>query len=162
MKAQIIVFERDNIQVIQEGDKLFSRVFEDGEVLESGDFNTIENAKLSLGIKPTTAENNKLIAEFMGYSQPHPDYPTSTYWYKEGKAPLTILSFHSDWNWLMEVVENIEDLGYRVGINGISCTVSELLNDEPIISLVLGDRKQKISLVHSAVVDFINWYNLQS
>ena len=67
--------------------------------------------------------------------------------------------FKTDWNWIMEVVDKIEDLGYRVGINGISCTVSELLNDEPIISLVLGDRKQKISLVHSAVIDFINYYN---
>lgn len=24
-------------------------------------------------------ENNKLIAEFLGYSQPHPDYPNTTY-----------------------------------------------------------------------------------
>ena len=106
-----------------------------------------------------TMKENRLIAEFMGYSQPHPEYPNTTYWYKEGEAPSTILLFNTDWNWLMEVVEKIEDLGYRVCINGISCTVSELLNDEPIISLVLGDRKQKISLVHSAVVEFINYYN---
>jgi len=49
--------------------------------------------------------NNELIAEFMGYSQPHPDYPSTTYWYKEGNEPLVILLFDTDWNWLMEVVE---------------------------------------------------------
>lgn len=113
-----------------------------------------------------TTENNKLILDFLnvytnedgtyelpkfGTIRPNGDFKTSF------TAEQT--KFHSDWCWLMEVVEKIEDLGYRVGINGISCTVSELLNEEPIISLVLGDRKQKIRLVHSAVVEFINYYN---
>jgi hypothetical protein len=53
----------------------------------------------------TRTENNKLLAEFLGYTQPHPDYPHTTYWYKEGEAPLTMLSFDTDWNWLVEVVK---------------------------------------------------------
>jgi hypothetical protein len=111
-------------------------------------------------------KENRLILDFLntdvnndgtyelpqfGTIRPNGDFKTS--------FTVEQTKFNKDWNWLMEVVEKIEDLGYRVGINGISCTVSELLNDEPIISLVLGDRKQKISLVHSAVVDFINYYN---
>jgi hypothetical protein len=59
----------------------------------------------------TTRESNKLLAEFLGYTQPHPDYPHTTYWYKKDEAPLTMLSFDTDWNWLMEVVEKIESLG---------------------------------------------------
>jgi hypothetical protein len=107
----------------------------------------------------TTTENNKMLAEFLGYTQPHSDYPNSTYWYKESEAPLTILLFDTDWNWLMQVVEKIEILGYDVMVKGISCTISPLLNEETIVQLVLGDRSRKIELVYSACVEFIKWYN---
>jgi len=113
--------------------------------------NTMEN-KLILEFLNTDVNNDGTyeLPQF-GTIRPNGDFKTSF------TAEQT--KFNKDWNWLMQVVDRIEDLGYRVGINGISCTISELLNDEPIISLVLGDRKQKISLVHSAVVDFINYYN---
>lgn len=55
-------------------------------------------------------ENNELLARFLGYRQPHPDYPNSTYWYKEGEEPLTILLFDTSWDWLMKVVEEISDI----------------------------------------------------
>lgn len=54
--------------------------------------------------------NNKLIAEFLGYTQPHPYWQGTTYWYKEGEEPLTILSFDTDWNWLMEAIQKILDI----------------------------------------------------
>ena len=59
------VFKLGNKEVIQEGNKFFTRVFENGEFFESGDFNTLEKAKANLDIIPTIEENNKLIAEFM-------------------------------------------------------------------------------------------------
>lgn len=46
-----IVFVQDNKQVIQKGNHFFTRVFENGESFESGDFNTLERAKASLGIE---------------------------------------------------------------------------------------------------------------
>lgn len=55
-------------------------------------------------------ESNELLARFLGYKQPHPDYPNSTYWYKEGEEPLTILLFDISWDWLMKVVEEISDI----------------------------------------------------
>lgn len=47
-----IVFEHENKQVIQKGNHFFTRVTENGESFESGDFNTLERAKESLVIYP--------------------------------------------------------------------------------------------------------------
>jgi len=51
---ETVVFEQDNKQVIQENGKFFTRVFENGESFESGDFNTLERAKENIGIYPKT------------------------------------------------------------------------------------------------------------
>ena len=64
-----------------------------------------------------------------------------------------------DWNFLMQVIEKIESLGYEVEIKGINCRIKELFKDEPIVSWVLGDRSMKKELVWTAVVEFIKWYN---
>lgn len=68
-----IVFEKDNKQVIQQGEKFFTRIIEDGEFYESGDFNTLERAKTSLNIVPTIEENNILLAEFMEFTRSYPN-----------------------------------------------------------------------------------------
>jgi len=106
-------------------------------------------------------ENNKLIAEFLGYKQPHPDYPTSTYWYKEWQEPLTILSFNKDWNWLMLVVENIESKGFDVFINTCVCRISDVGEDR-FEDIETFNSTSKIQAVYQAVVEFIKWYNNQT
>ena len=160
-----IVFERDNMQVIQTGDKFFGRVFEGGETFESEDFNTMERAKFRLGIIPTTEENNRMIAEFLGYSQPHPDYNGATYWYKEGKAPLTILSFNYDWNWLMEVVDRIESIDDGAFDVNILKNGTQIVNYAEMTTIVENvadvSFESKIEHVYKAVVEFINIYNQQ-
>ena len=113
-------------------------------------------------------KENKLIAEFMGYSQPHPDYPQSTYWYKEGEAPLTILSFHTDWNWLMKVVDKIEStemLGevFNVQINRnkthILYAPANYSNEKWFENLIIKESKDKLLNTYQAAVEFINYYN---
>ena len=62
-----------------------------------------------------TTENNKLIAEFMQLVECETDYlyhPSS-----EKGFLKDYLMYNSDWNWLMEVVEKIEDLNYSIEIN---------------------------------------------
>jgi len=54
-----------------------------------------------------TNENNKLIAEFLDLT-----YLKNYYVHKGNAFNEDYLLFHSDWNWLMEVVEKIESLGY--------------------------------------------------
>ena len=109
-------------------------------------------------------ENNKLIAEFLGYSQPHPDYPNTTYWYKKDCQPLTILLFHSDWNWLMRVVEKIENLQdenncaiYNVQIEQSFTEIIDNHTSETIIYNI--DADSKIEAVYNTVIEFIKWYN---
>ena len=113
-------------------------------------------------------ENNKLIAEFLGYSQPHPDYPDTTYWYKKDCQPLTILLFHLDWNWLMKVVEKIESLPdeenngkffFEIYQDSISIFSNGHYINELIDVIGQGSR---LNNVYQACVEFINWYNNRS
>ena len=107
-----------------------------------------------------TLENNKMFAEFLGYCQLHPDYPTTTYWYKKDYQPLTILLFHSNWDWLMRVVEKIESLGYTVTIAGVMCKVTKVLDlENSIVSYVLGDKSRKLELIYTTMVEFVKWHN---
>ena len=61
-----------------------------------------------------TTENNKLIAEFMGW-----EYDENNDWYftphrvevtdgiYDNEVPSDLFEFHSDWDWLMPVVNRI-------------------------------------------------------
>ena len=96
----------------------------------------------------TIIDNNKLIAEFLGYVQPHPDYPKSTYWYKKDESPLTILPFNYDWNWLIQAVIKCKERQFF----GSNSLITRLNN-----ALVQAD----IELVYEQVIEFINYYNKQ-
>ena len=115
---------------------------------------------------------NRLIAEFMGYEFidgefriPHSDKTRnsdfsewcSTYGDIDGMfsvgyllAPSNLM-FHSDWNWLMEVVEKIFKDFYK-------------LNPCPIgLKIVIEKQLIKVNkeAVYNTCVEFIKWYNEQ-
>ena len=127
-------------------------------------------------------EGNKLIAEFMGLSQ---GLPNETRWKKdwfekEIGIRHSFLFYHSDWNWLMEVVEKIESFEYSVEIfksashnepNKIfhRCVIEKMTNwNIELLSLSEEDDNtgkqyvktddKKLS-TWTAVVEFIKWYN---
>ena len=87
-----------------------------------------------------TTENNKIIAEFMGATL------------------IKDLKYHLDWNWLMEVVEKIESLGYKVDISkwGNSQYCGIYLNGKKISG---NETNTKIEAVYNASLEFIKWYN---
>jgi hypothetical protein len=67
-------------------------------------------------------ENNKLIAEFMGFQE------TSIGWYDAEECLLfekdntfDTLKFDTDWNWIMKVIEKIESLDYSINMKYLSC-----------------------------------------
>lgn len=60
------------------------------------------------------------------------------------------LKFHSDWNWLMEIVEKIEKTSAWVNIKGCAVDISTISNTSA---------KTKIEATFIAVVNFIKWYN---
>lgn len=98
--------------------------------------------------------DNKLIAEFLGYSQPHPDYKSTTYWYKKDEAPLVCLMYDTDWNQLMQVVEKIESLGVVVEIRDNVCYI-----ETTPIDYFSELEKTKIQATYNACVRFIKWHN---
>ena len=109
-------------------------------------------------------ENNKLIAEFMGlsYCKKH----LYEGWYKNHEhnhrlCDFNGLKYHSDWNWLMEVVEKIERLGYVFEIKITGCRINQIENGS-IIVLRWEEDKTKIEAVYNACLEFIKWYNEQN
>jgi hypothetical protein len=105
-----------------------------------------------------TTENNRMLADFLGYTQPHPQYPDSSYWYKQGEEPLVLLSFDRDWNWLIEVVEKVESLGYELFIETFEIRIEKyretLFRQHTKVS-----SQTKIEAVYNACVEFVKWYN---
>ena len=106
-----------------------------------------------------TTENNKLLAYFLGYTQPHPDYKDASYWYKENEAPLTILSFNYDWNWLMLVVEKIESLeNHKFWFESRQNLVTIYDREEDVDIIEMSNDNKKI-LTYNACVEFVKFYN---
>ena len=111
-------------------------------VTAHGGFNKLENM-----------DNNKLIAEFMGATEVKKDtykFPNRT------GLPLQIgtINYHSDWNWLMEVLDKIEGLGVVVEIRENVCYISPFPNN------YISELEQtKLQATYKAVVEFIKWYN---
>lgn len=108
-------------------------------------------------------ENNKLIAEFMGlaYCEKH-QYEG---WYKNSEFNYKVcdhdeLQYHTSWDWLMLVVEQIENEGASVIIGRFFCEIKyqdplyEAVNFE--IRIASGKKK---NAVYGAVVEFIKWYS---
>ena len=130
-------------------------------------------------------ENNKLIAEFMGYEiieyqhgKYRPIFNGNKYAKTIGElkelwggldlqftgrfTECVIYPFSSDWNYLMPIIKRIESLGFEVLIGRISCQVNSVLDRENAISsMVCGDVSKKIEITHQAVIQFIKWYNNQ-
>ena len=109
-------------------------------------------------------ENNKLIAEFMGYT-PN-EY--GVYQTPHGKYHLDHFSFHSSWDWLMPVVEKIEfehdclviinsPLQVIITNKDIGQRETPLLDE--VFEIEVSDRGTKRDCLYKAVVEFINEYN---
>ena len=115
-------------------------------------------------------ENNQLIAEFMGvfdkilstgnihsWSDAPFYYTTEDTREKVIKNISKYSKYSKDWNWLMQVVNKIENMGNDVLItsNYVQITYNE---GENFINLEL---KGNIMLeaVYNACVKFIKWYN---
>lgn len=121
-------------------------------------------------------ENNKVIAEFMGWEviENLSDFFVDCNPNNE-QAPLQLLNeVFKDWNWLMEVVEKIESL--KSPYDGFSWSIepfSVLINRNNVYIQVDAGKsddisfpdihcKTKIELVYNTCVEFIKWYNQNS
>ena len=77
-------------------------------------------------------QENKLIAEFMELPKVPCNIGTEdghfTEGYKHPKIDVPIIpsgmQYHLSWNWLMSVVDKIEDMGCEIVITNGKCTIS--------------------------------------
>jgi hypothetical protein len=118
-----------------------------------------------------TIKNNKLIADFLGLKTasnsdiylnsenihifPHLDYART----------IDEFEFHSNWNWLMFVVEKIEMFkfvsNFVIATNYVMIeTVKEngVYIDCRIENMILINQKS-IDILYKTIVQFIKWYN---
>ena len=119
-------------------------------------------------------ENNRIIAEFMGYTlNENNEYPIE-YITVQGHwdtCPIQDLNYHKSWDWLIPVVEKIESIRdsyhgrFGVYINSNSCTIqsTNFRPDKPISNpphyydnFVLNN---KIESTYYSIINFINFYN---
>jgi hypothetical protein len=94
---------------------------------------------------------NKLIAEFMGMTAHHQDKGCMIFMTPQGHNDIVYvndLEYHTSWDWLMPVVEKIDDMfGEDDSVdNGINRVHNAVLTFD-------------INQVYGHVVDFINEYN---
>ena len=109
-------------------------------------------------------ENNKLIAEFLGFELTTDSI--SILYYTEDRGLKQLPKFHSNWNWLMSVVEKIENLQdenncaiYNVQIEQ---SFTEIIDNHTSETIVEVDSNSKIEAVYQSCVEFIKWYNEQN
>lgn len=115
----------------------------------------------------TITENNRLIADFMDWK--HSSDPDFDNW------EMSLLKYHSSWDWLMPAVEKIEktktfdnDEGYenveqcwRVNIFSGDCVISYASNFYGWSEKFYGNDSTILGTVYDAVIQFIQWYNEQ-
>ncbi len=118
-------------------------------------------------------EYNKLCAELLGGVLSEMEAPLNPQWFglpfeKRG-IPEGLLKFDSDWNWIMEVIEKINDRenGISVSIHPNSCLITNYgtrgkwnLNTSANLVRVIDAKNSKEAVVQ-AIWEFLNWYNQQ-
>ena len=122
-------------------------------------------------------ENNKIIAEFMGLNNLKDSKGDAWDYMNTGKSIYTLrtknLHYESDWNWLMKVVEKIENT--KIKDYSIS---TDITDDKTFInvwhygdggkwSILISNYNEeykdfnKIQRTYKAIIEFINFYNKQ-
>ena len=106
-------------------------------------------------------KENKLISEFMGmnYGDPN-DNSVMIQMTPQGNevVPINSMEYHSSWDWLMPVVEKINNTGrFEVNIGYGHCYISD---GEDKLTLSL-QGKSTFNAIYKSVIEFIKWYNEQ-
>ena len=100
-------------------------------------------------------EKNKLIAEFVGL--PHQVTINQSYYNLKNKDntgtwyPIKRLQYHTSWDWLMPVVDKINQLGKPKDV-GYPLFVKCLKVRNSLVTI-------DINLIYNEVTEFIEWYN---
>lgn len=98
-----------------------------------------------------TTENNKKLAEFLGWEVKHYSTPICDIVTPFGQLTETQLKFHNDWNWLMLVAEKIYSL---------DTYYDEYIDyNSSMFSSGKIELSTNIEAVYNACIEFVEWYN---
>jgi hypothetical protein len=106
-----------------------------------------------------TTENNKLIAEFMGWKE---QTDSTERWFGSFREPNGILHkntakepllFHTSWDWLMPVTTKAFNKACKMDLDGV---IGADNHRQAIMDAHTMFDKES---VYKAVVEFIKWYN---
>jgi hypothetical protein len=112
-----------------------------------------------------TTENNKLLAEFLGYKTYKMNGVLNVHYSEVNVRTIQDTHYHTDWNWLMQVVEKIESLGYCLIIGGRTTkNYCEIRGEADDFTTKYSDSygETKIEAVYNACIEFVKWYNEQN
>jgi len=115
-------------------------------------------------------EGNKLIAEFMGYEKTiYSDvFRGELYALDVSKGEIYAISqmqYHASWDWIMPVVEKIEQKGCIVEISYSlvsMCRICVIGKKHEMTFNIINDNNgglEPIIAIYKSVVEFIKWYN---
>ena len=113
-------------------------------------------------------ENNKIIAEFMG-AKLTKDLKIMYPVYEGDSSYVKNLKYHSDWNWLMSVVEKIHSMqSYGVFINPNGTYIQD--EDDKVICMTFKNEEVNGEIISSSNIEatfnccaeFVKWYNEQN
>ena len=116
---------------------------------------------------------NKMCAEFIGGKQSKDTLPLirerlreNDFWLpKFGIKRLVDMKFHSDWNWIHDVIEAIEKLKFNIIITRASITIETSVACKYDINTIYkfhsrnGESETKLEAVVEAINQFLIWYN---
>lgn len=102
-------------------------------------------------------EFNRMCAEFLGWDQSE----DGRYWKETATESsnwyLDELKFHSDWNWIMDVINKIDTIGQSGWMKNHAVI---FVDGKPISLVSIEQFKRKKSTI-KAIWEFLNWYNEQ-
>lgn len=117
-----------------------------------------------------TIENNKLLAEFLGweiYSKYFYRIPSNLCEHNGERKdiPLEGMVFDTNWNWLMQVVKEInviDDYRFTVKILSMDVEIYDNVNNKNVIDYFSPYSCDELERgVYEACVQFVKWYNQQ-
>lgn len=132
----------------------------------------LKNIFIIFAFKITIMDNDMKIMEFLGYKTHKHKTLNTLQWdcpdgsvlenILKGRLFLMKLHFQDDWNWLMEVVEYIEGLGFSMEIVERTVFIKHVTNGTKFYSEVFPKDyptpKTKKEVTYESVIAFINWY----
>lgn len=103
----------------------------------------------------TQLEENKMLAEFMGYKTMPDGIIRETY--MDGIIANNVEELFTDYNSLIEVVEKIESKLYKVHITGTICNING-----GKLNIFIKTESSKLEAIYRACVEFVKWCNEQN